>query len=203
MSLLNRLTAHLLIVLALACGTAQAAPQLYHVEIDTAALSGQDGYLDFLFLGLQNAAPVQARLSNFSGDFTTQSFALGQAAGTVDTLLSIGNGAAWNEFGQWSHLGGSFAFDVRFDDAAASGAGTTLSIALLDSGMNYLGTAGDVATFALLPGSAANVSFDSTYASVTAVPEPATFLLFAAGLLLIGARVSPGRSALTRFWYRS
>jgi hypothetical protein len=203
MSILNTLTARLLVALALACGTAQAAPQVYHVEIDTTALSGQDGYLDFLFLGLESAAPVQARLSNFSGDFTAQSFALGQAGGTVDTLLSIGNGAAWNEFGQWAHLGGAFSFDVRFDYAAATGAGATLSIALLDAGLNYLGATGDVATFALLPGSGATASVNAAYASVSAVPEPAAFLMFAAGLLLIGARLSLGRSALPRSWCRS
>ncbi|MFS2004483.1 NF038129 family PEP-CTERM protein [Duganella sp. CT11-25] len=200
---LNTLMARLMAVLVLACGTAQAAPQVYHVDIDTTVLSGQDGYLDFLFLGLGNAAPVQARLSNFSGDFTAQSFALGQAGGTVDTLLSIGNGATWNEFGQWAHLGGALSFDVRFDYAAATGAGTTLSIALLDAGLNYLGTAGDVATFALLPGSGAAVSVNGAYASVTAVPEPAAFLMFAAGLLLIVARLSPGRSAPPRSGCRS
>lgn len=187
MSILKKLLAAC--AFALACGAVQAAPQTYHVSIDTSALAGQEGYLDFLFLGLSNATPAQALLSNFAGDFSAHSFALGQAAGAIDSLLAIGNGGAWNEFGQWARLGGTLSFDVRLDSTAADGAGTTLSVALLDANLGYLGTAGDVATFALQPGGETVVDADSAYATVSAVPEPATYAMLAAGLLLTaGAR---------------
>lgn len=197
MSILNKLLATIAIActLAMATSSAQAATQTYHVTVDTSTLSGQEGYLDFLFLGLTNAVPAQAQLSNFSGDFTTQSFALGQAAGAINTLLTIGNGEAWNEFGQWAKLGGKLSFDVRFNFAALDGAGATLSVALLDAGLNYLGTSSDVATFSLLPGSDAAVSADGAIATVSTVPEPATWLMLAAGVLLV---LSLGRSAPRR-----
>ncbi|MYM24147.1 hypothetical protein GTP46_15985 [Duganella sp. FT135W] len=200
MSILNKLLAAIAIACALACSSAQAASQNYHVTVDTGSLAGQEGYLDFLFLGLANAAPVQAQLSNFSGDFTAQSFAIGQAAGSINTLLAIGNGDAWNEFGQWAKLGGKLSFDVRFNFDGLDGAGTTLSVALLDAGLNYLGTNSDAVTFSLLPGSDAAVSTDDAIATVSAVPEPATWLMLAAGVLLV---LSLGRSALPRSSYQS
>jgi hypothetical protein len=198
MSILNKLSARLLFALMLACGMAQASAESYHVSIDTSTLAGREGYLDFLFLGLANADPVQAKLSNFAGDFTSPSFAQGQVAGSLASQLTIGNGDAWNEFAQWARLGGTLSFDVSFSQPPGSGsggtvAGTTLSIALLDAGLNYLGAAGDIVTFALLPAAVTAVSTDAAYATVSnvsPVPEPASYLMLAAGLLLMaGLRV--------------
>lgn len=186
--MLNSLITRLAMALVLACGAVQANAEVYRVSIDTSTLAGQDGYLDFLLLGLSGAAPVQAKVSNFVGNFASGSFALGDVAGAVGTHVAIGNGDGWNEFAQWTHFGGTLSFDVSFDNAAASGAGTTLSIALLDAGLNYLGASGDVTTFALLPGAAPAISADSAYATISAVPEPAAYLLFSAGLLLAGLR---------------
>jgi hypothetical protein len=192
MSILNKLSTRLLFALMLACGMAQASAESYHVSIDTSTLAGREGYLDFLFLGLANADPVQAKLSNFAGDFTSSSFAQGQVAGSLASQLTIGNGDAWNEFAQWARLGGTLSFDVSFSQPPGSGsgagAGTTLSIALLDAGLNYLGASGDIATFALLPAAATAVSTDAAYATVSnvsPVPEPATYVMLAAGLLLM------------------
>lgn len=191
-SLIARLTMAMALMLMMACGTAQAHTEVYRVSIDTSTLAAQDGYLDFLLLGLSGAAPVQAKVSNFvgkfAGDTASGSFALGDVAGAIGTHVAIGNGDGWNEFAQWTHFGGTLSFDVSFDNAAASGAGTTLSIALLDAGLNYLGASGDVAAFALLPGAAPAISADSAYATISAVPEPAAYLLFSAGLLLAGLR---------------
>ncbi|MYN26279.1 NF038129 family PEP-CTERM protein [Duganella levis] len=189
MSILNKLSARLLFALMLACGMAQASAESYHVSIDTSTLAEQEGYVDFLFLGLANADPVQARLSNFAGDFTSSSFAQGQVAGSLASQLTIGNGDAWNEFAQWARLGGMLSFDVSFSQPMGSGsAGATLSVALLDAGLNYLGASGDIATFALLPAAVTAVSTDAAYATVSnvsAVPEPAAYLMLAAGLLLM------------------
>ncbi|MRW92287.1 PEP-CTERM sorting domain-containing protein [Duganella sp. FT80W] len=193
MSMLNKLTARLLLTLSLVCGAAPVmAAEVYHVTIDTSALAGTDGYLDFLLLGLSNAAPVQTQLSNFSGDYTASSFALGDTSGDIHSVLSIANSGAWNEYGQWTHFGGTLSFDISINNSASSGAssgaGTTLSIALLDAGLYYLGSSGDIVTIALQPGSASIVSADGAYATISAVPEPAAWLLLGAGLLLIGLR---------------
>jgi hypothetical protein len=193
MSILNKLSARLLFALMLVAGVvpASASAESYHVSIDTSTLAGREGYLDFLFLGLANAGPVQAKLSNFAGDFTSSSFAQGQVSGSLASQLTIGNGDAWNEFAQWTRLGGTLSFDVSFSQPASSSnsvAGATLSVALLDAGLNYLGASGDIATFALLPAAVTTVSTDSAYATVSnisPVPEPATYVMLAAGLLLI------------------
>lgn len=199
MSILNKLSACLLFALMLVAGVvpASASAESYHVSIDTSTLAGREGYLDFLFLGLANAGPVQAKLSNFAGDFTSSSFAQGQVAGSLASQLTIGNGDAWNEFAQWTRLGGTLSFDVSFSQPAGSNnsssnsvAGATLSVALLDAGLNYLGASGDIATFALLPAAVTTVSTDAAYATisnVSPVPEPATYAMLATGLLLVAS----------------
>lgn len=192
--MLNSLIARLAMALLLACAALPAYAEAYRVSIDTSTLAGQDGYLDFLLLGLSGAAPLQAKVSNFSGDFAGDAFKLGDVTGALNTHVAIGNSAGWNEFGQWTHFGGTLSFEVSFDNAATSGAGTTLSIALLDTDLNYLGAGGDVATFALLPGGVPAIGTDHAYATVTAVPEPAAYLLFSAGLLLAGLRMRGRRS---------
>lgn len=185
--MLNSMMARLIMALMLACGALQAQAESYRVSIDTSALAGKDGYLDFLLLGLSNAAPVQAQISNFVGDFAGGGFTLGDATGDIGTQVSIGNGGGWNEFGQWAHFGGTLSFDVHLSAAAGDGAGATLSITLLDAGLNYAGLSGDYASFELLPGGA-TVASASSHASISAVPEPATYAMLAAGLLLITAR---------------
>jgi hypothetical protein len=201
MSILNKLSARLLFALMLVAGVvpASASAESYHVSIDTSTLAGREGYLDFLFLGLANAGPVQAKLSNFAGDFTSSSFAQGQVSGSLASQLTIGNGDAWNEFAQWTRLGGTLSFDVSFSQPAGSNnsssnsnsvAGATLSVALLDAGLNYLGASGDIATFALLPAAVTTVSTDAAYATisnVSPVPEPATYAMLATGLLLVAS----------------
>jgi hypothetical protein len=165
---------------------AWAGPQ-YHVAIDTAGLAGQSGYLDFLFLGLDTAAPATASLSNFSGDFAPERIVFGDVGGDIGATVTIGNFDAYNEFAQWAHFGGVFGFDIAFDVAPGPGPGTTLSVALLDAAFDYLGSAGDIVTFSLQPGQDAGVSADGTLATVSEVPEPSSAWLGAAGLLLLGA----------------
>lgn len=121
--MLNSWMARLIAALMLACAALQAHAGSYHVSIDTSALAGKNGYLDFLLLGLSNAAPVQAQISNFSGDFAGGSFTLGDASGDIGTQVSIGNGGSWNEFGQWAHFGGTLSFDVQLSAAAGDGTG--------------------------------------------------------------------------------
>jgi hypothetical protein len=182
------LRAALALTLAIGAGPAWAGPQ-YHVTINTASLAGQQGYLDFLFLGLDNAAPAVATLSSLSGGFDGTIYTDGEAAGSAATTVTIGNGGAMNEFALWGAFGGQLSFDVGFEVEGLVGAGTTLSVTLLDADFRYLGTSGDVVTFALQPGAADVVTVAPGLASVgtaSAVPEPATAWLGAAGLLLMG-----------------
>lgn len=191
MHFLHTLTLRAMLAMALLCGAGQAlAGPVYHVTINTTALAGQSGYLDFLLLGLSGAAPVEASITNFTGNFAASSFATGDASGTVAGGLRIGNHKAWNEFGQWANFGGLFKFDVSFSGNTGNGPGSNLGIALLDAGFNYLGTASDLVTFALQPGTADVVSADAALASVSTVPEPSAALLLALGaaVLLLSRR---------------
>jgi hypothetical protein len=188
MYIFNSFIRRTIMALALLCGSGHLlASPIYHVSVDTSALAGQSGYLDFLVLGLGTATSAQAKLTNFAGDFDTSDFRVGDVAGTRASGVTIGNGSGWNEFAQWAHLGGRFTFDVQFDVDAAIGAGTDLGIALLDGQFGYLGTSANIATFALQPGQPDGVSFDSRFADVNTntVPEPSTLLQLASGLFLL------------------
>jgi len=181
---MKRFFLRLMLLLAMACNAA-AAP-IYQVSVNTSALSGFSGYLDFLFLGLGSATPAQARVSNLNGDFTGADVVLGDVSGAPATGVVIGNGAGWNELALGANFGGLFTFDVEFDVAAPFGDGTTLGIALLDGSFNYLGTAADIISFAVQPGAATTLTVDSALAQVSAVPEPSALLMVGFGLVLLG-----------------
>jgi hypothetical protein len=174
------------LILLLAIASNAAAAPIYQVSINTAALSGFSGYLDFLFLGLATATPAQATVSNLAGDFTGAGQVFGDVAGTAATGVVIGNSTGWNELAVGANFGGLFTFDVEFSVATPVGDGTTLSIALLDNAFSYLGTAADIVTFALQPGAATELTIDGAFAQVSAVPEPSALLMVALGLVLLG-----------------
>lgn len=177
------LRATLALFLALSGGAAQAGPTFY-VSVETSALSGRSGYLDFLFLGLHNAAPAQARITQLTGDFTGDSFTLG-AAYSGAAGLTLDNGGSWSEAGLWAEFGGVLNFAVDFSLADGAGAGTTLAVALLDAGLNYMAGTGDVARFDLQPGQDIGFAADPAFAAVRMVPEAPVLWLFGAGLLLM------------------
>jgi len=176
-----------LLAASLLCGAGcAAAGPLYHVSIDTGALPGTGGYLDFLFAGPASAAAPTATISNVAGAFDEgASFAFGSPQGSLGTGLVLAN---FDEFGEWLNFGGTVSFDLRFggvDDPAAPG--VDLSVALLDSDQfSYAqGTSGNALTFSLQGGAPDGLSIDSSLASLTAVPEPATLAQMASGLVLL------------------
>lgn len=190
---MHNLTSRLLRALlaaSLLCGAGLAAAgPLYHVSIDTAALPGTGGYLDFLFAGPASSAAPSATISNVAGAFDEgASFAFGSPQGSLGTGLVLAN---FDEFGEWLNFGGVLSFDLRFnglDDPAAPG--IDLSVALLDSDQfSYAqGTSGNALTFSLQGGAPDSLSVDASLTSLTAVPEPATLAQMATGFaLLLGA----------------
>jgi hypothetical protein len=163
------------------------ASPVYHVSIDSRSLSGQ-GYLDFLFLGTAGSATADVKLTNFNGSFDKSVAVKSNADGSLDTGVTIRNNTGWNEFAQLANFGSLFAFDVQFNVAGNATGGTTLSIALLDAGLNgyAVGTTGDLATFDLYPGQPEIVSVsDRAVVGPAVVPEPAALAQMVSGLLLL------------------
>lgn len=175
----------LLLVLSMLCGAGQAmGGPVYQVTLDTGALAGQGGYIDFLMLALADATPVEASIRNFSGDFGAASYRSGDVAGTLGGGVVIGNANGFGNFGQWASFGGIFKFDLSFRAGTEAGPGSNLGIALLDADWNYLGTMGDVVTFMLQPGGEDAVHADAALAAVS-VAEPSSLILLAPSLLLL------------------
>lgn len=177
-----------LVALAMFGGSGQlfANPLYYHVTLDTSTLGNQSGYLDFLFSGLGSAAPFTASVLSLSGNFNpADTFQYGTPKGSPATTLTLANG---DEFGQGATFGGTFAFDVAFDGPNnPTGQGIDLSVALLGADQfNYAeGTDGNLVTFSLYPGTPDVLNVDGRFASVAAVPEPASMGLVAAGFILL------------------
>ena len=182
---LKNLFARALLALMLVTGSgAASAGPIYQVTIDTRGMSGT-GLLDFAFLGLESSGAATAYLSGFSGAFGD--FVLeGDASGTRDTGIVLGNGSGFNDYLQAVTLGDLFRFTVRFD-VAPEGDGTTLGVALYNDDLSgYLGVEGNLAQFDLMPGSAIVVSADNPLTRVSEVPEPASMAVMMMGLVLLG-----------------
>lgn len=103
-------------------------------------------------------------------------------AGSPATGIVPGNGAGWNEFGQWTRFGGHLVFDVTPDLGPLPGAGSTLEVALLDGDLNDLQPPGDAIAFAAMPGRAPVVTATDA-ARLPEAPAPVPCLT---GLALLG-----------------
>ena len=173
----------LALMLATGAGAASAGP-IYQVTIDTRGMDGT-GLLDFAFLGLESSGAATAYLSGFSGAF--DDFVLeGDASGSRETGIVLGNGSGFNDYLQAVTLGDLFRFTVRFD-VAPEGDGTTLGVALYNEELSaYLGVEGNLVQFDLMPGSAIVVSADNPLTRVSEVPEPASMAVMMMGLMLLG-----------------
>ena len=167
-------------------GQAGAAPQ-YTVTIDTAALGGSPAYLGLYFLGLADAAPATATVSNLAGVFSGTPQLTGAVSGMPPGPLLFGNAGAGGELVMTVSLGGVLSFDVGFT-LGAGDAGTTFGWSLFNES-GYLGADGDLGTVSLQPGAAPGGIFVVNNASplshVQAVPEPSSVMMMLAGMLCL------------------
>lgn len=178
--------------LLLASSAAQAG---YQVNIDASSLSGQTGYIDFSLIGLSDSPSAQANIRQLLG------ISLNGAAewadgtqfnpdGSVSLFSNNGSMADWLQPVVFS---AQLSFDLDFAGAwqqAASGSGNTFALKLLDSAYNPLLTQdidGNLLSAELQPGQMPQFNL-ATAATVQAVPEPGTWAMLSAGLLLLGAR---------------
>lgn len=191
------------LALALAAGAGLANAETLHVELDTSSFAslGGSGWLDLTFAAGSggNAVLAQAVVSNLSGFDTSlaaQTQMTSNVSGSLATGFTLDNSAPADLF-QAVHVGGKVDFDVTFSGAAdpALASKSTFAATLYGADqMSLLGNPnGDLVELTWTPaavsgqaGSIASSVYDGGLASVSAVPEPSSWLMLGAGLALVG-----------------
>lgn len=185
---------------ALAGAAELPAGSSFHAQIDTSAFSGA-GWLDLQFNpGMLPAVGATVTLSHFTGAFGSEFYLEGGASGSLLSSITLSNSSGFNDMFQSLTLGGQFGFDVSFGGAYTSTAGTvgtTFSVGLLSADQtSYLGNPDGVLFQVELtpmlgsaPASTSLTMLAGNVASISAVPEPSSWLMLAAGMTLLGAAV--------------
>ena len=187
--------------LSAAASAAVAGPS-YHVNVDTAALAGQTGFLDFSTVGMLDAPGALATFSNLTsigGTYGVESDRVGAVLGSIPSGFSIGNALGDSYLTHAISFGGLYSFDVSFSgdyQSVASPNGTSFAVALYNADFSssllrarfdaqpaFAGQAAGVTVFA----EGAGVAI--TALPTSAVPEPGTWAMLLTGLLLTGAVV--------------
>ena len=176
------------------------ANTMWFVTVDTSAIAGQTGSLDFQFNPADLSAPsATATLSSFTsnGTLLPTVSATGAVTGNLGSTLVLGNSQFFNDWLQDFRFGSSLSFKLNIDVPVpnTSGAGTAFSLSLYDSAFNSL-LADPVWGAALVVNANDNGSTEILAQSpevrlttaVTAVPEPQSLYLFLIGFGLIGLK---------------
>jgi hypothetical protein len=179
-------------LILLATGSAFATPMTYQVYVNTAAIAGQSGYLDFQFNPGNNAQAAFAELLNFNsagGSLSGSPLTAGNVTGNLPGAVTLGNTAAWNDYFQGFTFGNQIHFTVRLDGPAlkspdgTSGGGSDFAFSMFAADQVTPLLTNDPNGFAMT----AKVMTDGTTAanygpSTSPVPEPSTFALLGLGL---------------------
>ncbi len=184
-------------------GTLSAAPILYLTTINTTAISGTTGFIEFGFMPGFGALDATVTIANFTptASLLGTPVATPGVLGSLSSVLTIDNSAGFNDYSQAFQFGNSITFLLGFDgpalrtpDTGAPG-DTLFSFWMLDSGgvnpaLPPVGPQ-DV-TFTI------NVNVDGTTTpqiynpvvtlEVVATPEPSAFLLLGLGLAAVALR---------------
>src|SRR5258708_30963981 len=118
-----------------------AATIIYPLLVDTSAVNGQSGFLDFQFApGDASTQPAFVTITNFLSDGTLVGppEVNGGVTGTLPAVLKIDNSTAFNDYFEQFTFGSSFRFSLTLDGAAlqkpngTANSGSTFDLALFD-----------------------------------------------------------------------
>ena len=175
-----------------------ALADTWYVNVDTRALSGQSGWLDFQFNPADAFAPaasVTITSFNSTGLLQPTPTATGDVGGSLDSTLTLGNSQDFNDWLQGVTFGTAISFrvDMNVPTPNASGSGTAFSLSFYDSSYNSLLADSNWGTSLVINASdngMMNVLAQAPAVSLSAspVPEPHNVLLLLSGLGLLGWR---------------
>lgn len=125
---------------------APAAPIAFHVHIDTSALSGTAGSLEFQFNNGGSPNNVTASVTAFTGGTPGTVPPLGglnpsgTASGSVQTGITITDANGLNDLIQNFTYGSMIDFDATFSEDVTGGTGSSFSLILWNDSDGSLGT---------------------------------------------------------------
>jgi hypothetical protein len=113
----------------------------YQVTVDTSAIHGSPGFLDFDFAQGNNSQAAFVTIGTFStdGSLLGTPQVSGDVSGTLPGALAIDNSAQFNDYFQGFNYGDSLAFLLSFGGPAitspngTSSSGSTFAFAMFDS----------------------------------------------------------------------
>jgi len=149
---------------------------------------GGTGWLDLQFNPADGSTPpAWAELTQLSGFGSGADVVLDGDAASTPSGYRIGNSTGFNAVLQGVTYGGMLSFNITFSGDTSALSGSRFSIAALDGNYLPLGAANGEGLLAQVDwqGQATITTYDPQIASVTAVPEPSSFLMLGAGLLLL------------------
>jgi hypothetical protein len=190
--------------LALAlCSAFAAADTTVKVSIDT-SLFGASGWLDMQFnpTGVGPSPVATATLTDFVGfDAAALVQTAGQVSGSLAAGYVLGNGDTWNDLFHAVQYGSVLSFQVTFSGELAMAPDAIQSVFSVSAyGADEVTLLGDstsvdgaLASITWTPASVAGqqgsvmTGLYSTTTTVSAVPEPSSWLMLGIGAMLVGA----------------